>query len=264
MKQSNRTYRGIEYNNHHTALIVRTTERPKYLEQTFYKTVLSSSDDCSILVLNNCRDDNIRAQNREIVTCDDWEGRRFRYEEFSRLLGVPGSINTGVQIIREHWPEVRRVIVCDDDAYPPIAGAYLDGQMISWDEALSIMLEAGWKIAGHASRMTWYDPATIREIGGIKGHCVSHVAGAFAGFSIDTWKRSGGVPGFDKLFGFGPFCNKFPGEVGYWAEPKFLITDLDRDTHPKSLRKTDYFKWYKTMRPNQAREFEDEVEDRWK
>lgn len=256
-----KSHKGIEYDNSETVLLIRTTERPKYLEQTFFKTVSTCSEDCKVFVISNCRDQGIQELNRTILTRDI--DREHLFVEYDYLLGVPGSINEGVKVIKRRWPEAKRVIVCDDDAFPA-EPKIVDGKEMCWDEAISIMLGAGWKIAGHASRLTWYSDTSRKVIGGIEGHAYDHVAGAFAGFSIASWENSGGVPSLDRLFGFGPFCHKFRGYVGYWANPPFMVTDLDRDTHPKSLRRKEYFQWYKMMRPTKAREFESEVEDRWK
>lgn len=258
-----RNYRGIEYDSLETALLIRTTERPKYLSITLPKTVTSSTEESAILVLNNCRYTNLRAENKEIIDQTIPQDRRFLYKEFSHLLGVPGSINTGVKLIIEEWPETRRIIVCDDDCIPA-PQQYVDGQKMRWDEPLSIMLEAGWEIAGYPAKVGAYNNPVEIVIGGIKGLSVGHVGGAFSGFSVESWKRVGGVPGVDKLFGFGPFCSLFKGKVGYWPGEGFQIEHIDYPDNPKSLRTTDYFRWYQHLRPSQAIKFEHEIEDKYK
>jgi hypothetical protein len=144
-------------------------------------------------------------------------------------------------------------MVCDDDCLAP---NIIGEPPYYWDGALSIMIEAGWKVVGHPSRLSFYDKATYKKIGGVKGSGRGHVAGAFSGFSVETWKIKGGVPSNDKLFGFGPFCNRFPEEVGYYVEHQFLVTDIDRIGHPWSLRDRDYYDWYAYMRPNKAQKIE--------
>lgn len=257
-----KVHRGVKYDNKDTALIIRTTERPKYLEMTFHKTVETASPDVAVLVLNNCRDDRIREENRRIVHSQPLVGR-FAYKEFSHLLGVPGSINTGVKLIMEEWPNTRRVFVCDDDCIPP-ERQIVDGREMHWDEVLSIMLEAGWRVASHPAKSDCYSQDNLEFIGNIEGHRVGHVGGAFSGFSVQDWKRVGGIPGVDKLFGFGPFCNIFKGQVGYWPDKRFQIRHLDDPRYSESLRKTEYFRWYRGLRRNQATKIEDEVDDKWK
>lgn len=257
-----RVYRGVKYDNKDTALVIRTTERPKYLEMTFHTTIEAASSEVAVLVLNNCRDDQIREENRRIVHSHPITNR-FAYKEFSHLLGVPGSINIGVKMILAEWPDTKRVFICDDDCVPSDC-QIVDGQKMHWDEALSIMLEAGWGVVSHPARSDSYSHKNIEVIGNIEGHKVGHVGGAFSGFSVLEWKKVGGVPGVDKLFGFGPFCKIFKGRVGYWPDTRFQIRHLDDPRHPESLRKSEYFKWYRGLRRNQAMMIEGEVDDQWK
>jgi hypothetical protein len=147
-------------------------------------------------------------------------------------------------------------MVCDDDCLAPSPDMSIENVKAGipefWDEALSVMLEAGWKVVGHPNRQTFYNPSTLVEIGGVPGHVASHVAGAFSGFTVETWKKSGGIPAHDKLYGFGPFCKKFCKQVAWCPDKRFTVADFDRQGHPWSLRDSDYFDWYRYMRPNQA------------
>jgi hypothetical protein len=212
------------------------------------------------MVLLNCRDNKLRAQSRAII--DKWhvemgeEMDTLEIREYSHLLGVPASINTGVKEILKRWPDTERIMVCDDDCLAPPPDLSLhnakEGIPEFWAEALSIMLEAGWKVVGHPSRNTFYNESTLREIGGVKGHKASHVAGAFSGFSVETWKKSGGIPSAHKLYGFGPFCHQFQGKVAWSPDKRFTVVDFDRLGHPWSLRDGEYWDWYNYMRPNKA------------
>jgi hypothetical protein len=249
---------GYEQDNTQTGIIFRTTERPIYLEQSFPSVVERTSPEATIIVLNNCRDPKILNENRAIV--DKYSDDRVLYFEYPRLLGVPGSVNGGVNLHIQHCPSVRRVFICDDDciAPEPKEGIY-------WDEVLGVMLSAGWKVVGHPNRVNWYKKSTLRELNGIKGHVEGHLAGAYAGFKISDWKQVGGMPSSHPLYGFGPYCHLFHGMCAYWpGDPKFLAEDMDRDTNPKSLRKSKYFKWYQYVRPAQAKHIEQDVPDEFK
>lgn len=229
-------------------VVYRTSDRPSYMKRSLPHLVDHTSSNSWIVVVNN--PSTLDHSNQIDLPEQDDFGRPLLLVEKNGRIGGPNAINEGIRAaLSEGW-KVQNIFIVDDDTYVPLPQHY-DGEMVFWDQCLSRMLDAGWKVVGHPwSPQFTVDPPEPRppvEIGGVKGVKMTHVAGTCSGFSKKTWEKYP-IRQQTLIHGYTGWQGKVGGEaIGYCAEPYMFSVHFDRPEHPHSERDTTYDKWSNEM-----------------
>lgn len=227
-------------------VVYRTSDRPTYAARSLPHLRNHTSSDCWIVVVDNPSRSET-ALNLDFL--DETDQSMLVVRKHTRI-GGPNAINEGVRAALEEGWTPRNIFVVDDDTYVPTP-QHWDGKMIFWDQCLSEMLDAGWKIVGHpwSPRFTTNppEPRPPVEIGGRRGIRMSHVAGTCSGFSRKTW-HDFPIRQQTLIHGYTSWQTKVGKDaVGYCADPYMFSVHFDRPEHPHSERDTTYDGWSNEM-----------------
>lgn len=252
-----------------SALLLRTAERPKYLRRSLESILKRTSSSPYLLCLINGT--SKFRESEEVVLGALDQGWEIDYVIEETRLGVGGSVNTGVELLREEAdPDV--ILLCDDDCLVPLpvefpyvksgpdgscyawndAPGSEDG-ILYWDQALVAMLDAGWEFVGHGNRRGRYGDQYRTEVGGVPGYIHTHLGGANTAFRVQDWEDVGGVPERNSpAFGYQAFQKLVAKNelIGYYGPPDMLALHFDLPPNKWSLRDGEYREWAKWMSDN--------------
>ena len=234
-----------------SVILYRSSDRPKYVLKTFRHLLENTSPDIPILFFDNSSPDmrpivkeavhSARAMHFPITEDRDI---RFHYHDKARIGGTQAIIE-GLKLARAENPGLKKFFVTDDDVLVPMPH-HAGGYMKFWDEVLSEMLNAGWKIVAHPWSQDFRDKET-QDTGGLRGYPYSGVGGGCSAFQVAIYDKY--PMRQDTLIrGYNEWMTRAGRNAcGYSYDYQMCITHMDRPEHPWSLRDTEYDEWSNAM-----------------
>ena len=232
-------------------VIFRSSNRPKYVERSLPALFERTNINTGVIFFDNSEPEYIKSVEKvaeniyekyEVVKNFDviyhYEGKR---------IGGPNAIMKGIRLAMARWPNVKYIMVCDDDVLVP-SPQERSAKLVYWDDQLAEMLDAGWHIVAHPWTNDFRDGKT-KIINGVEGYRYEGVGGGCSAFKLDLCiehpiTQSTLIRGYNEWM---VRCsNKYGINCGYSAGD-MIIEHFDRPDHPWSLRDTEYCDWSDEM-----------------